>query len=159
MHVTLSLRPWNPDDVPFLWEMLHQSIHVVDGDTPPPRSIVDEPAIAHYLAGFGSRDGDDAVIACDDDQPVGAAFCRRFSDDDPSYGFVGPDVPEVGMAVLATHRGRGIGRAMLAHLLDRHPVMSLSVDADNRAARALYESFGFVEVRPDGTAVTMVRRP
>lgn len=156
--MTSTLRPWTPDDEPFLWEMLYQAIHVVEGNSPPPRSILGDPAIAHHLTEFGAREGDDAVIACDDGVPVGAAFCRRFPDDDPSYGSVSAEVPVVGMAVVATHRGKGIGRAMLMHLLDRHPIMSLSVDADNHVARELYESLGFVEVHPDGTAVTMIRR-
>ncbi len=155
----LTLRPWEPEDELFLWEMLYQAIHVVEGDDQPPRSVLDDPMIAHHLAEFGAREGDDAVIACDGGLPVGAAFCRRFTGEDPSYGFVSADVPEVGMAVVAGHRGKGIGRAMLAYLLDRHPVMSLSVATDNRVARKLYESVGFVESHPDDTSVTMIRRP
>jgi len=157
----LTLRPWEPEDELFLWEMLYQAIHVVEGDDQPPRSVLDDPMIAHYLIDFGTREGDEAVIACDTDSSlrVGAAFCRRFTEDDRSYGFVAPDVPEVGMAVVAGHRGRGIGRAMLTYLLERHPVMSLSVATENRAARKLYESVGFVESHPDGASVTMIRRP
>jgi GNAT superfamily N-acetyltransferase len=139
--------------------MLYQAIHVAEGNSPPPRSILGEPAIAHHLTEFGTREGDDAVIACVDGKAVGAAFCRRFADDDRSYGFVSTEIPEVGMAVLASHRGKGIGRALLMYLLERHPTMSLSVDADNRVARNLYESLGFVEVHPDGTSITMIRRP
>jgi len=155
----LTVRLWEPEDEPFLWEMLYQAIHVVEGYDPPPRSILDDPMIAHHLAEFGAREGDGAVIACDGGLPVGAAFCRRFTEEDPSYGFVAPDVPEVGMAVVAGHRSKGIGRAMLTYLLDRHPVMSLSVATDNRVAHKLYESVGFVESHPDGTSVTMIRRP
>jgi ribosomal protein S18 acetylase RimI-like enzyme len=145
--------------VPFLWEMLYQAIHVAEGQPAPPRSVLDDPPIAHYLTEFGSREGDDAVVACDDAIPVGAAFCRRFGADDRSYGWVSADVPEVGMAVVPASRGKGIGRAMLTALLERHPTMSLSVDVDNVGARALYESLGFAVVRPDGTSVTMLRRP
>lgn len=156
--VRLTLRQWQPGDEPFLWEMLYQAIHVADGEPAPPRSILDDPSIAHYLTDFGSRYGDDAVLACDDLIPVGAAFCRRFTVDDPSYGFVSADVPEVGMAVVAERRGKGVGRALLVHLLDRHRTMSLSVDNDNVAARRLYESLGFVVLRADGRSVTMIRR-
>lgn len=155
----VTLRPWEPDDQPFLWEMLYQSIHVVEGHTPPPRSILDDPKIAHHLTEFGVRAGDAAVIACNNGLPVGAAFCRRFSEDDQSYGFVSAEVPELGMAVVAGHRGKGIGRAMLTYLLDRYPTMSLSVDTDNRAAHKLYVSLGFVDSHPAGTSVTMIRRP
>jgi ribosomal protein S18 acetylase RimI-like enzyme len=154
--VDFTLRPATSEDEPFLWEVLYQSIHVRAGDEPLPRTILDDPPIAHYLA--GSRPGDDAVIAClDDGSPVGAAYCRFFTVEDPSYGFVSADVPEVGMAVLAEYRGRGIGRALLKSLLARQPTMSLSVDTDNLPARALYDSLGFVEVGQDGTSITMLR--
>lgn len=156
--VRLTLRKWRPGDEPFLWEMLYQAIHVADGEPAPPRSILDDPSIALYLTDFGGREGDDAVIACDNRLPVGAAFCRRFTAHDPSYGFVSADVPEVGMAVVADRRGKGVGRALLMYLLDRHPTMSLSVDNDNVSARRLYESLGFVDLRADGTSVTMIRR-
>lgn len=139
--------------------MLYQAIHVANGDSPLPRSVLDDPPIAHYLKSFGDREGDDAVLAWDDSVRVGAAFCRRFTTQDPSYGFVSVEVPEVGMAVIAGRRREGIGRAMLMYLLDRHPTMSLSVDTDNVGARNLYESLGFADVRTDGTSVTMIRRP
>ena len=154
----VTLRTWEPDDEPFLWDMLHQAIHVGDGQAPPPRSVLDDPPIRHYLAGFGSRFGDDAVIACVDGVPIGAAFCRLFGADEPAYGFVSEDVPELGMAVIRPHRGSGIGRAMLSHLVARHPAMSLSVDTGNVAARSLYESSGFTVVRAEGSSLTMFRR-
>jgi ribosomal protein S18 acetylase RimI-like enzyme len=155
----LTLRSWKPADEPFLWDMLYEAIHVADVDHRPPRSILSEPSISHYLSSFGAQEGDDAVIACDGGSRVGAAFCRLFTEDDPAYGFVSPHVPEVGMAVLRSHRGKGVGRAMLEHLLNSHPTMSLSVDAGNRVARKLYESLGFVDLRSEGDSVTMIRRP
>jgi predicted kinase/GNAT superfamily N-acetyltransferase len=152
-------RPWNVDDIPFLWEVLFQSIHVREGWEAPPRSIVDDHHLAHYLRDFGRHAGDDAeIVEGPDGSPVGAAFCRRMTADDPGYGFVAPDIPELGMAVLEPHRGQGVGRLVLSRLLERHPAMSLSVDLENPLARRLYESLGFVPVAEVGTALTMVRR-
>lgn len=85
-HMPVTLHTWDSGDEPFLWEMLYASIHVAEGTPPPPRSVLDDPPIRHYLAGFGSRPGDDAVIACSDGVPIGAAFCRLFGADDPAYG-------------------------------------------------------------------------
>jgi predicted kinase/GNAT superfamily N-acetyltransferase len=153
-------RPWTVVDIPFLWEALYLSIHVWEGWEAPPRSIVDESDLAHYLRDFGRHPGDDAEIAVGPDgAPVAAAFCRRLPADDPGYGFVAADVPELGMAVLPAHRGRGLGRQVLTALLQRHPTMSLSVDLQNDPARRLYESTGFVAVAEEGTALTMLRRP
>jgi predicted kinase/ribosomal protein S18 acetylase RimI-like enzyme len=154
-----TIRPWRTDDVPFLWDVLYLSIHLREGQAPPPFEIVDQPDLAHYLRDFGRRNGDDAQVAVGHGGVrLAAALCRRMTADDPGYGYVAEGVPELGMAVVPTHRGLGIGREALVALLARHPAISLSVDLDNVAARALYESLGFVEVAREGTAATMLRR-
>jgi GNAT superfamily N-acetyltransferase len=171
-------RPWQPHDVPFLWDMLYESIHLRDGQAPPPRSIVEEPGLAHYLVAFG-REGDDAQIAIsgvsgvsgvrgvrgvrggsgeEGARPIGAAWCRRMSADDPGYGFVDDDIPELGTAVVAEWRGRGVGTRLIRELMGRNPTMSLSVDDDNDRAKALYERLGFIDVGGEGTARTMLHR-
>jgi predicted kinase/GNAT superfamily N-acetyltransferase len=156
---TLVSRPWHATDIPFLWDVLHLSIHVRDGMAPPPRSILDEPSIAHYLRDFGRHPGDDAQVVEDErGERIAAAFCRCTPADDPGYGHVAADIPELGMAVIDTERGRGVGRLAFEGLLTRNPVMSLSVDLDNVTARHLYESLGFEWVADEGTAATMLRR-
>lgn len=73
--------------------------------------------------------------------------------------------PELGMVVAAAHRGRGIGRALLASALgwaraNGKAALVLRVFPDNAAALALYRSAGFSDValqpgaiaRRDGTA-------
>jgi ribosomal protein S18 acetylase RimI-like enzyme len=153
----LVFRIWTPEDVPFLWEMLYQSLHVRDGHTPFPRSVLREPGIAHYLTEFGSRDGDDAQVCVDGrGERVGAAWVRRMTADDPGYGYVSDEIPEVGMAVEERSRGQGIGRRLLEILLGRHPCMSLSVDDDNVVAVGLYRSIGFVPVESVGGSTTMI---
>jgi len=61
------------------------------------------------------------------------------------------DDPELGMIVAATHRRRGIGRALLACAVDwahanGKSALTLRVFPDNDAARALYLASGFVDV-------------
>lgn len=149
-------RTWMPDDVPFLWEMLYVALHVRDGQEPFPRSVLHEPAVAHYLQDFGTRAGDDAQLAVDaNGQPVGAAWVRRMTAPDPGYGYVADDIPELTMAVEAHWRGRGIGRSLLETMLDRHPRMSLSVDDENVGAIALYRSVGFVPITSVSGSTTM----
>jgi GNAT superfamily N-acetyltransferase len=157
--VNWTSRPWRADDVPFLWEVLYLSIHVPDGLEPPPRSILDDHSLAHYLRDFGRYPNDDAQLAVDDaGVRLGAAFTRCTTAQDPGYGHVSPEIPELGMAVVPSHRGIGIGRRLLADLLERHPTMSLSVDLENAVARRMYESLGFEWVADEGTAATMLRR-
>ena len=145
--------------MPFLWDMLYESIHVRDGDAPPPRSILDEPDIAHYLDGFG-RERDDAQVAVDEvGARIGAAWCRTTTAAHPGYGFVAEDIPELGTAVVTAWRGRGVGSRLIEELAHRNPTLSLSVDNDNENARRLYSRLGFVPLGVAGTATTMLRRP
>jgi GNAT superfamily N-acetyltransferase len=145
-------------DVPLLRAMLYQAFAWRPGGSFPP---LDEalalPEIGRYVDGWG-RPSDLGVIFDDD---LGAAWMRLFTDDDHGYGFVATDVPELTIGVSPEARGRGVGTALLAELLERaqaagHPSISLSVEPENSAVR-LYERFGFVRVGHAGTSWTMQR--
>ena len=156
----MTFRTWGGDDVAFLWYMLYESLHVKDGAEPFPRSVLADPGIARYLADFGATTGDDAQICVGATGSLGsgqrgAAGCRW---PDPGCGYVDDDTPELGMAVVAEWRGKGIGRRLLEDLLARNPSMSLSVDDENEGATALYRSIGFVPVGVVEQSTTMVRR-
>ena len=118
----------------------------------------EEPAY-RYVIGWG-REGDAGVIALDDGFPVGAAWYRLFSADEPGYGFVDEGTPELAIAVVPSRRGRGIGELMLSSLLERartdgYRQVSLSVERQNPALR-LYEKHGFRVVREGGNSYAMV---
>lgn len=154
------IRPATSTDEPFLWEMLYEAIHVPEGRPKPDRTILQEPALAHYVAGWGQQAGDEGLLAINQasGQPVGAAWLRFFTADDPGWGFVDVDTPEVSMALLPAYRGQGIGTALLTALIaqatERYAALSLSVDPQNPAMR-LYERLGFVVVGASGTSLTM----
>jgi len=98
------------------------------------------PEIAHYVTGWPAA-GDLGVVA-DIDGPVGAAWLRYLPTDDPGYGFVAMNIPELSIGVHPRHRGRGIGRELLRALsaaaTERGILrVSLSVERANRA-RELY---------------------
>lgn len=126
--------------------------------------------VARYLDGWG-RQGDLGLVAVVDGRPVGAAWIRTFAPDRPGYGFVGADVPELTVAVVAAHRGQGLGGALVLGVLDLAAVhayrqVSLSVaEAVNPGAAQLYRSVGFADVASDAdgsttmVAATAPRRP
>ncbi len=129
-----------------------------------PRPSIEEaladPHIGPYLAGW-PRSGDYGVIA-EAGAPVGAAWYRTFSRAEHGYGFVDDDVPELSIAVVASHRRHGIGRQLLLDLVDMsaaqgYPALSLSV-AEENPARRLYLTVGFVPVEKVGGSWTMVYR-
>jgi ribosomal protein S18 acetylase RimI-like enzyme len=144
------LRPARADDLPFLEDMLLASADWRDDGSVTRERMLATPELAHYVSGW-PRAGDVGVWA------------RLFADDDRGYGFVSADVPELGMALVASARGRGLGRRILVALVDAvrasgAPAVSLSVEDGNDRARALYESLGFVVVgREGGSDVLLLR--
>lgn len=84
------------------------------------------------------------LLALDGPRIVGALTCER----EPRRK-VQHLAHLVGMMVADTHRGRGIGRTLLAEAIARLQStaglaqVTLSVTAGNRAAIGLYESMGF----------------
>jgi ribosomal protein S18 acetylase RimI-like enzyme len=133
------IRPAGAQDLPFLRDMLRHAYYARWGNE------ADVP-LERYVAGWGRR-GDTAVVAIDQFQPVGAAWYRLFTEDEPGYGFVDPETPELTIAVVPSRRGKGLGKELLTALLDQarkdgFTAVSLSVEPDNPALH-LYEHQGF----------------
>lgn len=155
-----TCRPADREDLAFLATMLGEAaVWRPDKPTPTGDEVLADPRYSVYLRGW-PRPGDHGVVA-EAAEPVGAAWYRTYDRTDHGYGFVADDVPELSIAVVAAHRGQGIGRQLLAALVEAseaqgHRALSLSV-AENNPARLLYESVGFVLVEQQGHSCTMVR--
>lgn len=116
-----------------------------------------DPTFQQYIGGF-PRDTDLGFIAEREGQDVGAIWSRYFTADQPGYGFVAEDIPEIGIGVVAGRRGEGIGRALLNVMIAASPVsLSLSVE-DGNPAQELYRKSGFVPVGRVDNATTMLYR-
>jgi ribosomal protein S18 acetylase RimI-like enzyme len=138
----MVIRRGGRQDVRFLRDMLHHAYYWRE------RNPAEGPGpAARYVKGWG-RPGDTVLIGIDDGFPVGAAWYRLFSKDEPGYGFVDEETPELAIAVVPNRRGRGIGEALIDALCDRartdgYHALSLSVERDNPALIAFYEHHGF----------------
>ncbi len=153
------IRPILPADLPFMRETLYQSIFV---QPPLPRSILDAPEFRHYISDWGKLHDAGFVAVDSDGTPIGAAWLRLLTHDDPGYGYVDDDTPEVcTLAVVSEWREQGVGRALMAALLHhadaRYAQVSLSCDPNNPAMH-LYQRLGFVYHGISGTSHTLVRR-
>ena len=105
------IRPAGAQDLPFLRDMLRHAYYArwgTEADVP----------LERYVAGWG-RPGDEALVAIDEFQPVGAAWYRLFEQDEPGYGFVDEETPELTIAIVPSRRGRGLGEQLLSALLER----------------------------------------
>jgi GNAT superfamily N-acetyltransferase len=152
-EVDCQFRAAAPSDAPFLREMLYLALFVPPGKPPLPRSILNDPAIARYVEGWGTQNGDWGLIALVHNVPVGAAWLRYFPASHPGYGYVDEMTPELTIALHPAWRGKGIGSLLVERLLQGVPAASLSCDPANPAWR-LYVRLGFTPLQ-DGR--TMVR--
>jgi GNAT superfamily N-acetyltransferase len=149
--MSVIVRRGGAQDGRFLRDMLHHAYYW--------RERVPGSLVSRYLRGWG-RQGDTAVVALEHGFPVGAAWFRLFRAEEPGYGFVDEQTPELAIAVVPSKRGHGIGDELLQALLakarrDGYARLSLSVEPGN-PARKLYERHGFEVVVEGPEAWTMV---
>jgi hypothetical protein len=87
--------------------MLVEAVNWPSGRYHSEERILAAPGSAHYVTGWPQRD-DLGVIAEAGGQPIGAAWLRFFTSNDPGYGFVSLDIPELPVGVAASWRCCGI---------------------------------------------------
>ena len=140
-----------PSESGFLKEMLYESLFVPEGKKPYPRSVLELPALAKYYLNWGSIPHDLAMVAENDGQLTGAVWGRARQPPHEGYGFVGTDIPEIGIAVFPAFRDQGVGTDLINSISNHYqkrglPSISLSVDRKN-PAKSLYERLGFLVVK------------
>ena len=148
------IRAAGPQDVRFLRDMLRHAYYWRMNES------ADLP-VARYVLNWG-RPGDEGLVALDDANPVGAAWYRLFSREEPGFGFVDESTPELTIAVVPSRRGKGFGHELMTGLLERarragYDALSLSVAKDSPAV-SLYERYGFRAVAEPDDALTMVAK-
>lgn len=146
------LRPVDRHDVRFLRDMLRHAYHWRLAEN-------EERPVYRYVQNWGRR-GDAGLVAFEGPHAYGAAWYRLFDANEPGFGFVDEQTPELTIAIVPSRRGKGAGKelleALLAHARDEgYASISLSTDP---AQAAYYERFGFERVRADDHAVTMLAR-
>lgn len=139
----VEIRELRPGESSILDEFLYLAIFVPEGEAPPEREIIERPELRVYVRDFGKVPGDRCLVAEAEGVVVGAAWARIMDD----YGHVDDDTPSLAIALRPECRGRGIGTALLAALLDAlrrdgWARASLSVQRAN-PARRLYLRLGF----------------
>ncbi len=138
-----SIRPIRPEEFVLLEDFLYEAIFVPEGAEPPPKAIVQRDELQLYVKNFGESPHDYCFVAEEAGNIIGAVWCRIMDD----YGHVDDDTPSLAMSLCKEYRGRGIGTALLRHMLtflkaSGYKKLSLSVQKDNFAA-GMYLKNGF----------------
>jgi GNAT superfamily N-acetyltransferase len=143
-------------DVPFLEEVFVMTMDWNAANVKGAAHWRTDSTFQQYIGGF-PRPTDFGLVAERDGQKVGAVWSRYFTAEEPGYGFVSADTPEIGIGVVEGRRGEGIGRALLNALIAASTGdLSLSVE-DGNPAEELYRKQGFVPVGRVGNSTTMLR--
>jgi ribosomal protein S18 acetylase RimI-like enzyme len=147
------IRRGNPQDVRFLKDMLRHAFYWRSA------GLVEDASLWRYVTGWGRR-GDASVIALEGGFPVGAAWYRLFTDDEPGFGYVDDRIPVCAIAVVPSRRGHGIGSELLDALIglareQGYQGLSLSVADDDSGAMRVFEKHGFEKVEETDHSWTM----
>lgn len=131
------------DETALLKDFLYEAIFIPEGVEPPPRDIVEKPELRVYTDDFGSRRGDNCLVAEAGGRIVGAVWTRIMDD----YGHVDDDTPSFAISLYREYRGQGIGTGLMQEMLSLlrsqgFKRASLAVQKANYAVR-LYEKVGF----------------
>lgn len=146
--VTQVLRPLKPAETSLLQHATLGNMNWC-GERFTMDDVLARPEFSHYVIIRPER-GDFGVVAEIDGSPAGVCWARFLPADDPGYGFVDEQTPEVSLWVSSDARGQGLGRRLLQALVSEAKVrglgrISLSVEPDN-FAKQLYRSVGFEDV-------------
>ncbi len=155
----VTIRKLRDGEQEFLAEMLYEALFVPEGHDKFPQEILQDPALAKYIDDWGNNALDIALVAEEDGKLIGAIWGRKFTQDNPAFGFIDEETPELSMALKEERRGEGIGTRLIREIGKAYQklgvkALSLSVDKKNRAYE-LYKKMGCEIVIETDTSVVM----
>ena len=138
-----KIRQMNNTEYLLLNDFLYEAIYVPSGIEPPPKTVIYFPELQVYVADFGKKEHDIALVAEVNQKIIGAVWVRIMND----YGHIDNTTPSLAMSVFKEYRGLGVGTALLEELIailksKGYARISLSVQKDNYAVK-MYQKVGF----------------
>ncbi len=142
-YVIRSLRR---GEASLLKDFLYEAVFVPEGTEPPARDIIEKPELRVYTDDFGSRKGDNCLVADLGGKVVGAVWARIMND----YGHVDEETPSLAISLYKEYRGQGIGSQLMVKMLELlkwqgFERVSLAVQKANYAVK-MYKDIGFKTV-------------
>lgn len=137
------IRAIKESEYNLLNDFLYEAIFIPKGMQAPSKTILLEPELQLYVAGFGKEVHDKAFVAEIADEVIGAIWVRIMKD----YGHIDEDTPSLAISLFKEYRGQGIGEALMKKMLstlkiDGYCQVSLAVQKENYAVK-MYLKLGF----------------
>ena len=145
-HRQCVIRKLRESEVSLLKDFLYEAIFIPQGVEPPASDIIEQPELRVYTDNFGTRKGDNCLVADLNGKVVGAVWTRIMND----YGHVDDDTPSFAISLYEEYRGRGIGSQLMVKMLELlkrqgYGKASLAVQKANYAVK-MYKNVGFKTV-------------
>lgn len=143
---TFTFRPATESDRTYLQRLNFLTDVFGDERAESPSDAVS--GVVQYIDGWDPR-RDGGVIAFDSFRtPAGGVWLRYWSDPAQGFANLGPDIPELAIAVENRYAGQRLGEQLLEHAVSLAREqgaerVALWVASDNARARHRYEAFGF----------------
>lgn len=139
------IREIRQEEIPLLDDFLYEAIFIPDDYKGKlERDIIYMvPQLYAAIDKFGTKPEDDCLVAEADGRVIGAVWVRI----EEEYGHIDDETPSFSISVLKEYRGRGIGTALMANMIERLrgkgcKRASLGVSKKNYAVK-MYEKVGF----------------
>lgn len=150
------IRAMRRSETALLKDFLYEAIFIPEGAALPDRNIIEKPELRIYTDDFGSRRGDNCLVADLGGKVVGAVWTRIMND----YGHVADDTPSFAISLYKEYRRQGIGSQLMLKMLEllkrqKYERASLAVQKANYAVR-MYENVGFKIVGENDEEYIMV---
>ena len=150
------IRGIRQSEIALLKDFLYEAIFIPKGAEPPERDIIEKPELRVYTDDFGTRKGDNCLVADFGGKVVGAVWTRIMDD----YGHVDDETPSFAISLFKEYRGQGIGSQLMVRMLELlkwqgYEKASLAVQKANYAVR-MYENVGFKTVDENDEEYIMV---
>ena len=94
------IRKLKESEYNLLENFLYEAIFIPNGETPPPKNIIELPELKIYIENFGQLEGDLAIVAEVNNNIVGATWVRIMND----YGHIDDNTPSFAISLYKEYR-------------------------------------------------------
>ena len=107
-HKKYVIRSLRKGETELLKDWLYEAIFTPKGSEPPTRDIIEKPELQVYTDDFGTRKGDNCLVADFGGKVVGEVWTRIMDD----YGHVDDETPSFAISLYKEYRGQGIAHSL-----------------------------------------------